>query len=403
MPNFRYRALTQTGELVSGTLSASTADEVNRRVEYLGLLLVEMGLERGSTSFAGLAAGFFDQPRATDVTLFTRELALVLRAGARLDDGLELLANDTDSGRMRSVANKLRASILAGESFSEAIGRHPKLFPTTYSALVRVGEASGTLDQILEMLGNERVRSELLRRRVLDAIQYPLFVLLAACGVMTFFFLFVLPQFSTVLQGFGSKSESTLASLLRFSEVMRENAPTLLTAVALLLIAAWWMTRQHRRALLYQMSRLPGLAHFFRYYFAALFFRNLGILLANGVGLSATLRIMVDIMGSVGGDSSTWMRSAEQVRHGSKLSDALAIADVVPSMAIRMLRLGEETGQVAPIATKVAEYYEAKLQRALERIVGIIGPLALIGISAVVGGLIVSVMTALLSLSEIAS
>jgi len=112
------------------------------------------------------------------------------------------------------------------------------------------------------------------------------------------------------------------------------------------------------------------------------------------------VRILVDIM-AVTGNEQGWSAAADRVRHGGKLSDALAVANSLPPMAVRMLRLGEETGQLPTLAGRVAEFYEAKLQRSLDRIVGIVGPLAIISISTVVGGLIVSVMTALLSVTQL--
>jgi general secretion pathway protein F len=116
--------------------------------------------------------------------------------------------------------------------------------------------------------------------------------------------------------------------------------------------------------------------------------------------LTTTLRILVDMMGSTG-HNAEWTRTAEQVRHGGKLSDALSDAAVLPPMAVRMIKLGEETGQLPILAGRVAEIYETKLQRSLDRVVGIVGPAAIIAISVVVGGLIVSVMTALLSITQI--
>ena len=124
------------------------------------------------------------------------------------------------------------------------------------------------------------------------------------------------------------------------------------------------------------------------------------MLLGSGVNLTATLRILVDIMAVTGGEA-TWAAAADRVRHGGKLSDALSAASSLPPMAVRMLRLGEETGQLPALAARVAEFYEAKLQRSLDRIVGIVGPLAIVTISTVVGGLIVSVMTALLSVTQL--
>ena len=130
------------------------------------------------------------------------------------------------------------------------------------------------------------------------------------------------------------------------------------------------------------------------------FCRNLGVLLSSGMTLSAALRILVEMMDGYGRPEA-WAQAADRVRHGGKLSDVLGEAEVLPTIAVRMLRLGEETGQLATLSSRIAEFYEAKLQRSLDRIVGIAGPAAIIAISVVVGGLIVSVMTSLLSVTQI--
>ena len=401
MPNFRYRALTQTGEIVHGRLSAPSATEVAARIDYLHLLPIETVEEKRPAS-ASSGFGVFGQPGRGEVTTFTRDLALLLKAGARLDDALELLSGDADVGRLRPVVARLRAALLAGESLAEALAAHPRLFPPMYLALVRVGEVSGTLEQVLELLGAERERAEQMRRKLTDAMQYPLFVLIAAFGVMLFFIVFVLPQFSAVLQDFGSKSDSALSFFIRLSEFLRANSTSLLLAGAALLAALWLMLRRPgvRAAIISVAASSPGLAAIFRFYRTSLFCRNLGVLLASGVSLTPTLRILVDIM-AVTGKVETWTLAADRVRHGGKLSDALSASNTLPPMAVRMLRLGEETGQLPVLAGRVAEFYEAKLQRSLDRIVGIIGPLAIITISTVVGGLIVSVMTALLSVTQL--
>jgi general secretion pathway protein F len=401
VPEFRYRALTQTGEIVHGRLSAPNATEVAARIEYLRLLPIEMVEEKRAAS-ASTGLGGFGQPGRTEVTTFTRDLALLLKAGARLDDALELLAGDADVGRLRPVVGKLRAALLSGESLAEAIGAHPTLFPPMYVALVRVGEISGTLDQVLELLGQERMRSEAVRRKLTDAMQYPLFVLIAAIGVMLFFILFVLPQFSSVLQDFGNKSDSALGFFIRLSDFMRANGTVLSIAGASLVAASWFVLRRPdaRAAIVSRLASIPGISGIFQFYRTSLFCRNLGVLLDSGVSLTATLRILVDIM-AVTGHVEVWTLAADRVRHGGKLSEALSASSSMPPMAVRMLRLGEETGQLPALAGRIAEFYEAKLQRSLDRIVGIAGPLAIISISAVVGGLIVSVMTALLSVTQL--
>ena len=401
MPNFRYRALTQNGEIVNGTISAPTSAEVARRIEYLRLLPIETVEEKRAASGSG-GFGLFGKPSAAEITTFTRDLALLMKAGARLDDALELLSGDADVGRMRPVVAKLRAALVSGESLADAVADHPALFPTMYGALVRVGEVSGTLDQVLDMLGAERARSEAMRRKLTDAMQYPAFVLVASAGVMLFFILFVLPQFETVLHDFGTSSDTTLGNFIKLSDFLRANATAAILITVAVIAGVWWLLRRPgaTAVVMTAISHIPGIGTIFQFYRTSLFCRNLGVLLGSGVNLTATLRILVDIMAATGSED-TWTAAADRVRHGGKLSDALSVTTSLPPMAVRMLRLGEETGQLPALAGRVAEFYEAKLQRSLDRVVAVVGPLAIITISTVVGGLIVSVMTALLSVTQL--
>jgi general secretion pathway protein F len=401
MPNYRYRALNSNGELVSGAVAASAASEVAQRIERLGLVLVDnVTLEEGGSTRSAFSV--FNKPKPEDITLFTRDLALLLRAGARINDGLELLASDPDFGRLRPVVADIRSRVVAGESFAEALARHEGLFPPMYVALIRVGEASGSLDQVLEVLADERTRTEALKRRLGDAIRYPLFVLGAAGCVLLFFLTFVLPQFASVLQDFGAKVDPFILGFLNFSTFLRAHSDAVLAITAALIAIAWLSLRQEnvRRGFMSAAARLPVVREVMKFYRTSLFCRNLGLLLGSGVNLTTTLRILVDMMSSVG-SSAVWSDAADRVRHGAKLSDALAETRALPPMAVRMLRLGDETGQLPVLAGRVAEFYESKLQRTLDRVVAIAGPAAIIVISIVVGGLIVSVMTALMSVSQI--
>ncbi|MDC7787287.1 type II secretion system F family protein [Rhodoplanes sp. TEM] len=404
MPNFHYRALTQTGELVTGTIAAPNAAEVAQRIEFLGLVPIETaaGAEAAAGPRLDLSlAALTSRPRPADVTVFTRDLALLLRAGARLDDALELLAGDADLGRMRPVVGRIRAGVLSGETFADAIAAHPALFPPVYVALVRVGEASGTLDTTLEQLAAERARAEALRKTLAEALQYPAFILVAAGGVLVFFLLFVLPQFSTVLRDMGAKLDPAVEAILDLSDLLQAHTAEVAAATVLMPLASWLVLRRPgaRVALLGAAARLPGVRTILSFRRAAVFCRNLGILLGNGVTLTAALRIIVEVM-ATGDGAAVWSAAADKVRHGGRLSEALAAGGALPAMAVRMLRLGEETGQLALLAGRIADFYEAKLQAALARVVGIVGPLAIVTISVVVGGLIVSVMTALLSVSQ---
>jgi len=401
MPNFRYRALTTNGEIVSGLIAAPTAAEVARRIDYLRLVPIDTIVEESATQGSRFNFKFEKRARTEDVTIFTLDLALLLKAGARLDRALELLAADVDIGRLRSTVSAIRSSVLAGESFADALAHHPALFPPMYVALVRVGEASGTLEQILQVLASDRSRAEALRRKITDAVRYPAFLLFAATCVLVFFLTFVLPQLGAVLRDMGAKIDPIAGIFLRLSDFITTHKNLVGSTAILMLASALFFARQQkfRAAVIIRLARLPVLRSILALHQTALFCRNLAVLLTAAVPLTTTLRILTNMMAAVG-DSAVWTRVVERVRQGNKLSEALEETGTLPPLAVRLLRLGEEAGQLPLLAGRVAEFYESKLQRSLDRAVGLVGPLAVIGISTIVGGLIVSVMTALLSVSQ---
>src|SRR5262249_28442247 len=246
MPTFHYRALSDDGELVSGLISAPSAREVARRIDYLGLVTIDAIVQEDAKGGSRFSFSFGKQARPEDVTMFTLDLALLLKAGARIDDALELLSTDIDIGRLRPTIAEIRSSVLSGESFADALARHAGLFPAIYVALVRVGEASGALPRMLEVLASERTRSEGLRRKLADALRYPAFVLLAAACVLIFFLMFVLPQFGAVLRDFGAKIDPVAALFLDLSERMTAHRDLIGMAAALLLAAGFLAARQPR-------------------------------------------------------------------------------------------------------------------------------------------------------------
>jgi general secretion pathway protein F len=403
MMTFRYRALTPNGEVVSGSISAPSAAEVAERVEYLGLIPIEtVRDEGGRTSGTRWDFTFLSRPRPEDVTILTGDLALLLQTGARINDALELLSADADIGRLRPTVAKLTAAILSGESFADALASHPALFPPMYVELARVGETSGTLVNILEVLGAERVRADALRRRFSDALRYPAFVLAAASAVLLFFLTFVLPQFGAVLRDFNTKLDPFLVTFLALSEFVQAHTAAVVATLTLTVGGGWFFLRRPkvRGAIMGELARLPFIGRVLEFHRTSIFCRNLGVLLSSGVPLATTLRILADLMATTG-RSAAWSETVDLVRHGGKLSDALAKTGAIPPMAIRTLRLGEDSGQLPMLAQRIAEFYEAKLQRSLGKLVGIAGPAAIIIISIIVGGLIVSVMTALMSVSQV--
>ena len=402
MPNFRYRALTQAGELVSGSIDAPAAAEVVRQVEYLGLVPIDAVSERDGTTAHALRLIFSPSPARRTSPYSRGTLRFCSRPVRGIDAALDLLANEMDIGRLRPIVGKDSRQYCRRRELRRGAHTSSDRFSRN---VCRSGAGRRGIRDTRPYSRRARQRTAAHRSRTPQAYRSnALSGFRVVCGVLraAFFLLFVLPNFASVLRDFNAKLDPIVAFFLALSDLVRHQSDLIAVFSASALAATWLLSRrvEVRRAVRRNVARLPLVKPLLMFHTTGLFCRNLGVLLSSGMTLSAALRILVQMMDGRGGPEA-WAQAADRVRHGGKLSDALADADVLPAMAVRMLWLGEETGQLATLSGRIAEFYETKLQRSLDRIVGIAGPAAIIAISVVVGGLIVSVMTSLLSVTQI--
>jgi general secretion pathway protein F len=331
--------------------------------------------------------------------VFLRELALVLRAGLTLDDALLLLAGEERRG-LAVVSRDLRAAISGGQSFADALRRHPKMFGPDLIAMVRVAEAAGNLDKILESVGEERLRTERLLDKISSSLRYPAVLFIAAISVLIFFLVVVVPQFAGVLRDFGQKPTGLVGAVLATSDFVVQNGDALAGILLVILVAAFIALRrpQARKWAFRTLSRMPGLRGILLLRSTVMFCSSLSTLLGHGVTLTSALRVMADSQGAFAGDLD---RVVEGVRRGGRLVESLSEVGYLPPLAIKMLRVGEESGEIAIVARRTADFYEAKLSDRLDRLAGVVGPVAIVAIAGIVGGLIVSILSALLSVNQL--
>jgi general secretion pathway protein F len=402
MPQFRYRAVTPTGQFVAGELEAPSRQEVLRRIEYLGHMAIEA--EPATPGMLARRGGLFAiAAKSREVTSFLRELALLLRARVTLEAALHTLSDDAGKGLTR-FARALRASIASGESFADALERHPALIEPAYVAMVRAGEASGNLDLVMHAIVEDRVRRHLLAERIGAAVRYPCFLIGSAAVILVFFLIYVVPQFEPVFKDLGANLNSGAAFVVAASTWLRGNADMVLGTCIALVLGIWLMSKQPqtRKTMIAALSAMPGVAGLLRDRRATRLLGTLSLLIENGVVLPTALRILRDIV-TEPRYAAAAERVHEQVRNGRRFADALAETDLLPSLAVRMLRVGDETGELAAIARHAAQFYEHKLGSGLDRLMGAIGPVVIILVSIVIGGLIVSIMSALLSITDLAT
>ncbi|HEY8066803.1 MAG TPA: type II secretion system F family protein [Methylosinus sp.] len=399
MPQFRYRAVTSTGEMVSGQVDAPTREEVLRRIEYLGHLPIEAEL----VSAGRIAALSRDvRPPARDVTIFLRQLALLIGSRLTLEAGLQTLAEDASKPMVR-FAESLRSTISAGDSFAEALERHPTIIEPAYVAMVRAGEASGRLQPVLSAIVEDRARNELLGERINSAIRYPLFLIGSAILILFFFLVYVVPQFEPVFKDIGDRLNGGAAFVLAASAWLHANLYPFLACCVAFVFLLWliFSRKEARVRLIAILAKLPGVAGPMRDGRTTRIVSALGLLVGNGVSLPTTLKILRDIVADPEAVAAI-DKVLAQVRSGRRFAEALAETNLLPSLAVRMLRVGEETGDLAAIAAHAAQFYEHRLDLGLDRLMGAIGPVAIIFVSVIVGALVVSIMSALLSITELA-
>jgi general secretion pathway protein F len=402
MSPFRFRAVTPTGEIVTGEVEAASRQDVVRRIEYLGHLAIEVEAAAASgllTSNGALRRG----PPHREVTIFLRQLSVLVGAGLTLDAALQALAEDAGKAVTR-LSNGLRSAISAGESFADALLRHPAVFEPAHITMVRAGETAGKLDAVLRAIVEDRTRRELLAERVNAAIRYPLFLVGSATVILFFFLIYVVPQFQPVFADLGGRLNAGAAAAIAASTWLHDNLDLFLGINIVVILAAWLVLsrRATRTAIMTAFASLPGVTGLMRDRRAARITGTLGLLVENGVALPAALKIVRDIV-----TEPKYVAAADrvhdQVRSGRRFGDALAETDLLPPLAVRMLRIGDEMGDLAVIARHAAQFYEHKFGTGLDRVMGAVGPVTIILVSTIIGTLIVSIMSALLSITELAT
>jgi general secretion pathway protein F len=402
MSHFRYRAITPTGEFVAGEVEAPSREEVVRRIEYLGHVTIEV--EAATTSMLSRSSLFRSRtPRSRDMTIFLRQLAVLVGAGLTLEAALQALGDDAGKA-LAWFAGTVRSSIAGGDSFADALERHPTIFEPAHVAMVRAGEASGKLDTVLRAIVEDRAQRQVLAERVSAAIRYPLFLVGSAAVILLFFLMYVVPQFEPVFRDLGARLNAGAAFVVAASTWLHGNLDVFLGTCVALALSAWlvWTQRWAKAAMFATLAQIPGISGLMGDRRAARVISMLGLLVENGVALPTALKIIRDIVAEPR-HAAAAERVHQQVRNGRRFADALAETDLLPPLAVRMLRIGDETGDLALIARHAAQFYEHKFGIGLDRLMGAVGPVTIILVSFVIGALIVSIMGALLSITELAT
>ncbi len=341
-------------------------------------------------------------PKPAEITAFTLDLAMLLKGGVSLDEALVILTQMETRRWLVKLVRSLHTELSSGQSFSAVLETHPTLFPPLYVKMVEVAEMSGRLEEALTSIAAERQRIENLSKRLVSAIAYPAFLGIAAVGVLFFVLLYIIPQFEGAIQGFRDRIDGSALFVFELSEGLRAVSGYILpTLIGLLVVGLLSKRLLVGRSLGMEiLSRLPFTRRLVTYTLTLTFCRTLSILLANGVDISTSLRLIGGIS-RVPRSAGTIDAILADVRQGTRLSQALSQRPLLPAHVVQMLRVGEESGRLSESAARVSLFYEAKLDAALARFTAVLGPVLMMSVSVLIGWLIISIMTALMSINDL--
>lgn len=338
---------------------------------------------------------------ANEVTLFTQELAWMLRAGIPLGKALDSLGGSDATPSMGPVLAGLRANVRAGTSFSDALAKMGDVFPDAYVNMVRIAEASGTLPIVLERVHADRARSTRLRSKIVSALTYPAFLLLVAAGAMAFILGTVVPQLGSLVAVSG-KSEGAISNLIALSAWVRSHGMLLLLGAAgfATLLSMALAKPANRIWLADQLLRLPAIGPVLQSALLAQFCRSVSLLLGAGISFSEALRLCGPLLFSARFRAAiTNMEAA--LRRGEDFLAPLVASRMAPGLLIQLLRVGNETGNLQQGLSEAAVIYEEKLDHALERALALAEPLIIVCVSGVIGLLVYTVIGALISVNDL--
>jgi general secretion pathway protein F len=402
MPTFRYRAYSAAGDLVEGEIAANAKDEAEEALWERGLTPFETR-EVGRGAFANP----INRPRPpslSELASFTREFATLEKADIPLDHGLRILAAQSAKPRLRDLAEEILGRVVNGTALSEALAGRSDVFSPDYVNVVRAGETIGDVGQALSDLADMLERRVELRSRITSALVYPAMLITLAIISTGIVLATLVPNIAPIFVDNNRPLPSGLKFILDAEDNWRGLALGLLFAGSGLFL--FWRAARQRphwmEAIDRRFLRIPFVGALSAQFETARFTHTLGSLLKAGVPLLPALECGRTAVSNrhLGAQIET---SIEAVRGGESLSSAIGRIEAIPRVVPQMISLGEETGKLDSMLLRVAAMYEKQTERSIERVMGLVTPTLTILIAVVVGGLIMTVMDAVLGINELAT
>jgi type IV pilus assembly protein PilC len=389
MAAFAYSAINAQGVVSAGEISANDLPAAREQLRLKGLLAQTIQqLDEDS----GPSAPRFKPVGAKSLQIFSRQFATMIEAGLNVVGALVILEDQTDDKVLADIVRQLRADVEGGLLLSEAMSKHPKVFTRLYVSMVEAGEAAGILDIVLDRVAFQIEKQEAIRRRVKGAMVYPTMVLIFATLVLIGMLMFLVPVFVNIFKQLGGQLPTLTQYVVKASDLLKGYWFIILPSIVLSiwLFRKWKATEQGRQVWDAFKLRLPmRIGDTVLKVTMARFSRTLSTLVAAGVDIIKALEITGQTSGNwVVEDALAGVRA--KVHEGIPIAQPLVENDVFPPMVAQMVKIGEETGELEKMLSKIADFYEDEVDAAVQSLTSIVEPIMMIGVGCMVGVIIIA-------------
>jgi type IV pilus assembly protein PilC len=395
MASYAWKGKNRAGAVQEGVVQADSKDAVIaalRRQQIIVTAVTEKGKEIALPKFGGGV-------KQKEIGIFTRQFSVMIDAGLPLVQCLEILATQQDNRAFQKVLFAVRQDVEGGSSLADAMRKHPKVFSDLFSNMVAAGETGGILDTILQRLSAYIEKAVKLKASVRSAMVYPVAVITIAVGVVTIILWKVIPTFALLFEGLGAKLPLPTRIVIGLSRFLGRFMPLIILAIGtvVFLLNRYYKTNQGKHAIDGFLLKMPLLGMLMRKIAVARFCRTLATLLTSGVPILESLEITAKTAGNII-VSDAIMETRKSIEQGKTISEPLKATEVFPPMVVQMISVGEQTGALDAMLSKVADFYEDEVDESVENLLTLLEPIMISFLGVVIGGIVIAMYLPLFTL-----
>lgn len=403
MPTFVYEARDATGQLRKDTIEAANLRAATQRLQEQRMTVIQIKAKAAGAGADGIA-GLLSRMRKVDeqaLTVFSRQFATMINAGLAMVRCLDILSEQTEDKKLRETLIQVRRDVEGGSTLSNSLAKHPQVFSMLYISMVKAGEMGGVLDEVLERLAGFMEKDFALKKKVKSALTYPVVILLMASGIVFFLVTYILPTFVALFEGMSLALPLPTQILIAVTKGARNPAVMIpliiLLGIGSFMVGQYIKTPAGRKQ--YDMMKLniPVFGLLNRKVAISRFCRTLGTLLSSGVPIMQAL----EIVGRASGNeiiAMTVTKVRESIREGESIASPLGASGMFPPMVTQMVAVGEETGNLDAMLSKIADFYDTEVEYMLASLTSMLEPIMIVGMGGIVGFIVISVFLPLYQL-----